>query len=72
MKYCKNLLGFLRKWEGVNVKCAKQWQSNLAKRIEVFFKTIKSSTKNMKISAKQAVEIMKVSAEDKAILLKRF
>ena len=41
-------------------------------RIEVLFEAIQSLMENMKISAEQAMEAMNVSAEDKAILIKKF
>lgn len=41
-------------------------------RIEVLFEAIKSLMKNMKLSAEQAMEAMNVSAEDKAVLMKKF
>ena len=41
-------------------------------RIEVLFESIKSLMQNMKLSAEQAMEALNVSAEDKAILIKKF
>lgn len=41
-------------------------------RIEVLFESIKSLMENMKLSTEQAMEAMNVSAEDKAVLMKKF
>ena len=41
-------------------------------RIEVLFESIKSLMQNMKLTAEQAMEAMNISAEDKAVLMKKF
>lgn len=41
-------------------------------RIEILFENIKSLMKNLKLSADQAMDALNVSAEDKAILMKKF
>ncbi len=41
-------------------------------RIEVLFESIKSLMQNMKLSAEQAMTALNISAEDKAVLMKKF
>lgn len=59
--------------EGGRSQMCKAMEERLDReRIEVLFEAIQSLMENMKISAEQAMEAMNVSAEDKAILMKRF
>ena len=59
--------------EGGRSQMCKAMEERLDReRIEGLFEAIQSLMENMKISAEQAMEAMNVSAEDKAILIKKF